>query len=382
MGKDFYAILGVGRDASLDDIKRSYRKLALKYHPDRNPGDKGAEEKFKGYAEAYEVLSDPEKRRLFDAYGEEGLSARGVSHGFGGFEDIFSAFGDIFGDLGFGFGGFGRAGSRQRVRRGRDLRHEISVTLGEVATGSARKIKVRKPVPCPECSGRGAKADDIQTCSTCQGRGSVTRVLRQGFTTIQSTAGCPDCGGAGRQIKKPCRQCSGEGMTRAEKVVEIEVPPGVEDGQQIRVDGEGEEVADGVPGDLYIVLREEEDPLFERRGVDLFAPLRIDLMTAVEGGEVGFSGPDGSDLTVEVEEGAQSGAVKVVRGKGLPVLGRRGARGDLYFQVWVTTPKGLSSDQKASLRETLGGAADGNGDENHHRGWKDWLQALFGGHGG
>ena len=171
-------------------------------------------------------------------------------------------------------------------------------------------------------------------------------------------------------------------MTRAEKVVEVEIPPGVEEGQQIRLEGEGEEVADGIPGDLYIVLREEEHPLFERRGVDLFAPLRIDLMTAVEGGRVNVAGPDGGDLTVDVEEGAQSGAVKTLRGKGLPVLGRRSARGDLYFQVWVTTPRGLSSDQRTALREALGENADGSGEENHHKGWKDWLQALFGGHGG
>ncbi|MBE0617039.1 MAG: J domain-containing protein, partial [Proteobacteria bacterium] len=271
MGKDYYTILGVGREASAEEVKKAYRKLALQYHPDRNPGDKGAEERFKGCAEAYEVLSDPEKRRLYDAYGEEGLSARGVHHGFGGFEDIFSTFGDIFGNLGFGF----RAGPQRRVRRGRDLRHELAVTLAEVMRGAERKIRVRKPAPCPECGGSGAaSASDIRTCSACQGRGSVTQMLRQGFTTFQTSRPCGECGGTGKRIERLCGRCEGEGMVRVEKTVEVRIPPGVEDGQQLRLDGEGEEVAGGVPGDLYIVLREEEHPLYERRGADLFGPLR------------------------------------------------------------------------------------------------------------
>ncbi|GAB4261509.1 MAG: molecular chaperone DnaJ [Deferrisomatales bacterium] len=377
MGKNYYEILGVDRGASRDEIKRAYRKLALQYHPDRNPGDKQAEETFKLCAEAYEVLSDPEKRRLYDAYGEEGLNSRGVSHGFRGFEDIFSAFGDIFGDLGLGFG-FGPGRGRPRVRRGRDLRHQITVTLEEVARGATRKIKVKKPAPCAACGGSGAASvDDIRTCSTCQGRGAVTRVLRQGFATIQSTSPCPDCGGAGKRIDKLCPRCEGRGVRRVEKVVEIHVPPGVEDGQQIRVEGEGEEIADGVPGDLYIVLREEEHPLYERRGADLLAPLRVDLLTAVEGGEVEVPGPDGEPVAVELEAGVQSGTVKVLEGRGLPVLGRPGRRGNLYFQTWVTTPTGLSAKQRQALREALGESAGAPAGD--HKGWKEWLHTLFGG---
>lgn len=380
MGKDYYAALGVRRDASREAVKKAYRKLALQYHPDRNPGDREAEEKFKACAEAYEVLADPEKRRLYDAYGEEGLNARGVHHGFRGFEDIFSSFGDIFGDLGFGFGG---QRPRRRVRRGRDLRHEISVNLGEVLHGATRKIRVRKPAPCPDCGGSGAAgADHIRTCPVCQGRGAVTRVLRQGFTTIQSTQPCPECAGAGKKVDKPCDRCSGEGMVRAERTVEVAVPPGVEDGQQMRVEGEGEEVAGGVPGDLYIVLREEEHPLYERRGADLLAPLRVGLLTAVEGGTVEVPGPDGEALSVSLEEGVQSGSVKVLEGQGMPVLGRPGTRGNLYFQVWVSIPQELTAGQKQALRDALEGCPDcPPDDEPHHRGWKEWLHALFGGAG-
>lgn len=376
MGKDYYAILGVKSDASADEIKKAYRKAALQHHPDRNAGDKAAEEKFKACSEAYEVLGDAQKRQLFDTYGEEGLTARGVHHGFRGFEDIFSNFADIFGDAGFSFGG-GR--QRPRVRKGRDLSHELTVTLEEVAKGSVRKIKVRKPAPCPECGGTGAaSAEAIQTCPGCQGRGVVTRVMKQGFATFQSTGPCPQCGGAGKRIKEVCAHCSGEGTVRVEKVVEIQIPPGVEDGQQMRVEGEGEEVANGVPGDLYIVLREEEHPVFERRGADLFAPLRVELMTAVEGGTTELAGPDGEPLRIKLEEGIQSGVVKVIEGKGLPVLGRRGLSGNLYLQVWVSTPNGLTAEQKVGLRNALAGIPCGSPSDAHHKGWKEWLGALFG----
>jgi molecular chaperone DnaJ len=376
MGKDYYGALGVGRDASPDEIKKAYRKLALQHHPDRNPGNREAEEKFKVLAEAYEVLSDPEKRRLYDAYGEEGLQARGVHHGFRGFEDIFSAFGDIFGDLGFGFGP--RPG--RRVRRGRDLRHEMGVTLEEVALGATRKIKVRKPAPCPDCAGSGAASPaDVRPCESCGGRGAVTQVLRQGFATFQTTQPCPACGGAGKRIERACGRCEGQGVYRAEKVVEVRIPAGVEEGQQLRVEGEGEEVADGVPGDLYIVLREEEHSLYERRGADVFAPLRVDFLRAVEGGSVEIPAPDGSALRVDIAEGEQSGTVKVLEGKGLPVLGRRRTRGNVYLQVWVATPSGLDREQKKALRRIVEGLPPCE-DGPAHGGWKEWIQALFGGH--
>ncbi|MHB8765687.1 MAG: DnaJ C-terminal domain-containing protein, partial [Deferrisomatales bacterium] len=271
---------------------------------------------------------------------------------------------------------------RRRVAPGRDLRHELRVTLAEVARGATRKIKVRKPAPCPDCGGSGAAGPEhIRTCATCGGRGAVTRVLRQGFTAIQSTAPCPDCGGAGKRIVKPCAGCDGRGVTRVEDVVEVRIPAGVEDGQQMRIEGRGEEIAGGVPGDLYIVLREEEHPGFERRGADLFAPLRVDLLTAVEGGTVTVAGADGEPLEVAIEEGVQSGTVKTLKGRGLPVLGHPGVRGSLFLQVWVATPTGLPAAQKKKLRKVLEGAPDLCADDPHHGGWKDWLRALFGGPG-
>lgn len=377
MGKDYYAILGVSREASAGEIKKAYRKLALQYHPDRNPGDREAEERFKACAEAYEILGDAEKRRLYDAYGEEGLSARGVPHGFRGFEDIFSAFGEIFGAAGF------RSGSRRRVPRGRDLRHELTITLADVARGATKKIRVRKPAVCPECAGSGAASPgDVRTCPACGGQGAVTQVLRQGFTTFQTTRPCGECAGTGRRIAVPCAHCGGRGAVRTEKVVEVRIPPGVEDGQQLRLDGEGEEVPGGLPGDLYILLREEEHPLYERRGADLFAPLRVDLLRAVEGGESSLPGPDGEPVSVELEPEVQAGTVKVLKGKGLPVLGRGGARGDLYLQVWVETPRGLDRKQVKALRKLLEGLPLCEEEPAPHRGWKDWLQALFGGRPG
>lgn len=377
MGKDYYATLGVSREAAPEDIKKAYRKLALQYHPDRNPGNREAEERFKACAEAYEVLGDPEKRRLYDAYGEEGLSARGVPHGFRGFEDIFSAFGEIFGGAGF------RASSRRRVPRGRDLRHELTITLADVARGASKKVRVRKPAVCPACAGSGAaSAADVRACPACGGRGAVTQVLRQGFTTFQTTRPCGECAGTGRRIAVPCARCGGTGAVRAEKVVEVRIPPGVEDGQQLRLEGEGEEVPGGVPGDLYILLREEEHPLYERRGADLFAPLRVDLLRAVEGGEVSLPGPDGEPILVKLEPEIQAGTVKVLKGKGLPVLGRGASRGDLYLQVWVETPRGLDRKQVNALRKLLDGLPLCAEEPAQHRGWKDWIQALFGGRPG
>ncbi|PLX38922.1 MAG: molecular chaperone DnaJ [Deltaproteobacteria bacterium] len=378
MGKDFYKILGVERSASIEVIKKAYRKKAMELHPDRNPGNKEAEEGFKACAEAFEVLSDENKRRMYDQYGEEGLNSHGMHHGFGDVGDIFSAFGDIFGDIFGGMGGFG--GSARRQRRGRNLAHEISVSLKEVIKGGKRKIKVRKPAPCEACEGSGAaNPEDVERCETCGGRGVVTRVIRQGFATFQTSGACQDCNGAGKRIKEPCVDCGGSGMARIEKVVEIEIPPGIESGQQIRMRGEGEEIPDGPPGDLYISFREEENDKFERRGVDLFSPLYIDLTTAVNGGTVEFEGADGETLKVKLDEGEQSGKVKKLRGEGVPLINRKHARGDLFLQIWVRTPTGLSKESKKQLAKLLEGQPLCSDGGHEHKGWKEYLRDLFGG---
>jgi len=374
MGKDYYAVLGVEKTATVDEIKRCYRKQAMQYHPDRNPGDKESEEKFKLCAEAYEVLCDSEKRRLYDAYGVEGLDSRGMHHGFGGFEDIFSAFSDIFGDM-----GFGGMGGRQRARRGRDLRHEISISLEEVVQGGKRKIKVRKPAPCDKCKGSGAETpNDIKTCPACNGRGVVTRVLRQGFATFQTSAPCNECRGIGKKIEKECAECEGEGQVRVERMIEVSIPAGVESGQQLRVRGAGEEIASGEPGDLYISFLVEENDKFERRGADLFSPLRIDLMTAVEGGAVEMECPDAKPLKVKLEAGVQSGSVKTIRGRGVPLVDRPHHRGDLHLQILVKTPTGLAKEQKKKLGKLLAGLpVCENETKNEEKGWKEWLHGLF-----
>lgn len=376
MGKDYYAILGVDKNASADDIKRAYRKQALQYHPDRNPGDKEAEEKFKQCAEAYEVLNDAEKRKMFDAYGEEGLNSRGMHHGFGGFQDIFSAFSDIFGDM-----AFGGMGGRQRPRRGRDLRHEIHITLEEVVQGSKRKIKVRKPAPCEKCEGSGAETPaDVKTCAACNGRGMVTKILRQGFATFQTQGPCNECGGQGRIIEKRCPDCKGEGQVRVERIVEVAIPPGIETGQQLRVRGGGEEIANGEPGDLYIAVIEDESDQFERRGLDLFSPLRVDLLTAIQGGSVELPTPDGKSVKVKLEAGVQSGTVKTLHGKGVPNLNRPSHRGDLHLQVLVRTPTGLDKDKKKKLAALLEGDASKEEEAKSgecQKGWKEWLHGLF-----
>lgn len=376
MGKDYYAILEVERGSSLEEIKKAYRKQALKHHPDRNPGDKEAEEKFKLCAEAYEVLSDEQKRRLYDTYGEEGLDSRGMHHGFGGFQDIFSAFSDIFGDLGFG-GSMGR-----RRRKGRDIRHEISVSLEEVVQGGKRKIKVKKPAPCEKCEGSGAETkNDVEECSACKGRGMVTRVIRQGFATFQTSGACPDCGGQGKKIKKHCPECKGEGQVRVERILDVSVPPGIEDGMQVRLRGGGEEIADGESGDLYIAMHVEESENFERRGMDLYAPLRISLKKALEGGTVEMDGPDGKPVKVKLEAGIQSGTVKTFGGRGVPNVNNPGYRGDLHLQVLVRTPEGLEKEKKKELMAllySLPDKDDGKKMAESPKGWKEWINGIFG----
>lgn len=352
--RDYYEVLGVGRDASTQEIKRAYRKLAVQYHPDRNPGDPTAEEKFKEAAEAYSVLNNSEKRARYDRFGHAGMG----NTGFGGFNPAeFSDFADILGDF-FGFGdvfGGGRGRSRSRIRRGADLRYNLQIKFEEAVRGVNTKIKIPKLETCAACDGTGANPDTgLSTCSTCGGQGQLR--YQQGFFSISKS--CSQCGGSGRVIRDPCRKCQGNGRIQREKVLELRIPAGVDNGSRLRVAGEGEPgVQGGPPGDLYVVLSVEEHPFFERHGNDLLCSLPISFSQAALGAELEVPTIDGRDQ-VRVPEGTQTGTTFRLKGKGVPALNGRG-RGDQFVKVTVVTPRKLSREQ----RELFQNLADISGDE-------------------
>ncbi|MBU0551100.1 molecular chaperone DnaJ [Myxococcota bacterium] len=346
MAKDFYERLGVARDADASTIKKAYRKLAMQYHPDRNPGDKDAEEQFKSVSEAYEVLSDDSKRQIYDRYGEEGLRGQGYS-GFSGSsaEDIFSHFGDIFGDL-FGFGG----GGRRRQRRGADLRTDVQLTLEECLSGLEKELDVEHQVPCAACEGSGAEPGTKPArCPTCNGRGQVA--VGHGFITMSTT--CPKCSGRGEHIAHPCRKCRGAGRQQERKKVTVKIPAGVDHGVKLRLTGQGEPANEpgAPPGDLYVVLHVKEHPVFERHEADLVAELKVDMVTACLGGEVDFKHLDGVEEKVKIKAGTQPNTVLRQRGRGMPYInGRRGV-GDLHLAIKVEIPTKLSRKQKKLLAQ-------------------------------
>jgi molecular chaperone DnaJ len=364
--RDYYEILGVSRDASPDDLKKAYRRLALKYHPDKNPGDKAAEEQFKEAAEAYAVLSDPAKRQRYDQFGRAGL---GGQPGFSGFDqEIFGDFGDILGSL-FGLGGmFG--GGRRGPQAGRDLRYDLELRFEQAAAGLEAPIVVPRLSRCTTCRGTGAKGKDgIKTCATCRGRGQVA--FQQGFFTIART--CSTCGGTGRRIVAPCPTCSGQGRVRSEASITVRVPAGVDDGMRLRLSGEGEASPDGgPPGDLYVVLHVAEHPVFRRDGAQLLCEIPVSFAQAALGTTVRIPLIGGGEQELDVEPGTQSGTVLRVRGKGLPSLDRSG-RGDLHVTIRVKTPKSLSAEQ----RELLTKLADLDGDETAERGLFDRVKDIF-----
>jgi molecular chaperone DnaJ len=344
MKQDYYEILGVERNAPTEEIKKCYRKLAMQYHPDRNPGDKAAEEKFKEAAEAYEVLSDGEKRQIYDRYGHEGLSGTGF-RGFSGVDDIFSSFSDIFGDI-FGFGG-SRTRSRSAARPGADLRYDMEISFMEAAFGTSRDIDVEKFETCRECNGSGsAPGTTPEVCSRCRGRGQVTQT--SGFFSISTT--CPQCRGEGHVITDPCRACRGTGRSRTRKIVSVKIPAGVEAGSRLRLRGEGEQGEFGGPyGDLYVFLNVKPHEIFQRSGVDVFCRITISFIQASLGATIEVPTLNGNEK-LKIPKGTQPGKIFRLKGKGIPHL-RGYGKGDEIIETVVTIPTDLNRKQEALLKE-------------------------------
>ena len=361
--KDYFRILGVSRDASEEEIKKSYRKIAMLYHPDRNPGSKEAEEKFKLASEAYEVLRDPEKREIYDRYGIEGLKGTGFT-GFTGFDDIFSAFGDIFED----FFGFGSPYKRTaRARQGADLRYDLKISFYEAAFGIETEIDIPKNATCEECNGTGAKPGTYPTqCPNCKGTGQVTR--SQGFFTISTT--CSQCHGDGKFIPHPCKECRGAGKVRKNKKIQIKIPPGVDMGSKLRIRGEGEPGERGGPsGDLFIFIYVEPHDFFLREGDDIVCQIPISFPQAALGAEMEIPTLNGKK-TISIPKGTESGEIFRIKGEGFPKLKGYG-RGDQLVQVIVKTPKNLTKRQEEILREF----EEASGRKEKEEGWRKLFRA-------
>ena len=350
--RDYYEVLDISKNASKEEIKKAYRKKALQFHPDKNPDNKEAEEKFKEAAEAYEVLSDDQKKARYDQYGHAGMG--NGAGGFGGgmtMEDIFSSFGDIFGDA-FGFGGFGSSRRRSRtVSKGSNLRVKVKLTLSEIATGVEKKIKVKKYVPCDACHGTGAKdGSGHNTCPTCRGTGHVTRISNTFLGQMQTTGICSTCGGDGKVIKEKCPACYGEGIVKSDEVIKINIPPGVGEGMQLSVSGKGNAARrGGVNGDLLVLIEEEKHPDLIRDGNDLLYNLFISITDAALGAHVEIPTLDGK-VKIKIEPGTQPGKILRLRSKGIPDVNGYG-KGDLLVSINVWIPKNLSSDEKKTLQK-------------------------------
>ncbi|MEG0518980.1 MAG: molecular chaperone DnaJ [Bacteroidales bacterium] len=357
--RDYYEVLGVDKSASADEIKKAYRKMAIKYHPDKNPGDKQSEENFKEAAEAYDVLSTPEKKQRYDQFGHAGMG--GAASSGGGFsgagfsmDDIFSQFGDIFGGhFGGGFGGFGGGGRSHgpRVQRGSDIRIRVKLTIKEVMTGTEKKIKINKLVLCPDCGGRGALSNaDVKTCDHCHGSGVVTQVMQTMFGQMQSQGVCPKCKGTGSIITKPCPKCHGEGLVKDSEEISFKIPAGVAQGMQLTVQGKGNAAkSGGINGDLLVVIEEEQDKELQRDGNDLIYSLFLSVPDAILGTNAEIPAVSGK-LRIKIDPGTQSGKILRLRGKGVPDINGYGA-GDLlvYVQVWM--PKNLTSEEKVQIEK-------------------------------
>lgn len=345
--RDYYEVLEVSKTASADEIRRAYKKLAIKYHPDKNPGDKEAEEKFKEAAEAYEVLSDDKKRSQYDQFGHEAPGGFGGGQGFSSFEDIFSHFGDIFGDFGFG-GGRARSRGRPSPPRGNDLQVRVALSLKEIATGTTKKIKIKRQAHCGTCSGKGGTG--VATCNTCQGSGQVRQVSQSLFGQMVNVSTCPECGGTGQSISNRCNQCTGSGLERKEDTIEIKIPAGVAEGNYLKLRGEGDAGSRGGPhGDIIVLISEKKDEFFTRKDADLECTLDVPITRLVLGGTVRVPTIE-NEVKIKIAAGTQPGRKFRLRDKGLPHLNSSG-RGDIYVTVNARIPTNLSSKEKSLYEE-------------------------------
>jgi molecular chaperone DnaJ len=347
--RDYYEVLGVGKDASPEEIKKAYRKTAIKYHPDKNPGDNQAEEMFKEAAEAYEVLSNPDKRARYDRFGHQANGYEGA--GFNNMEDIFSHFGDIFGNSGFGdIFGRGASGGR-RVRKGTNLRIKLKLTLEEIAAGAEKKVKVKRHIACEHCSGTGAKGGTaFSDCQTCGGTGQVRRVVNTMLGQMVSTATCHACDGEGRRINERCTHCGGDGIRLEEEVISIKIPAGVEEGMQLSMSGKGNfPPRGGVAGDLLILIEEAEHPHLKREGQNVHYELYVSFVDAVLGTSLEVPTIDGR-VKINVEPGTQSGKILRLRGKGVRDVNGYSV-GDQLIHVNIWTPKQISKEERSILEK-------------------------------
>ncbi len=378
--RDYYEILGVSKNADKSEIKKAYRKVAVKYHPDKNPGDKEAEEKFKEAAEAYEVLSDDEKRAKYDRFGHSAFDGAGGFGGGGGMtvEDIFSHFGDIFGDMGFGgFGGFGRStSSRKRVSKGTNIRIRVKLSLKDILYGTTKKVKVRKHVKCSYCNGTGAENNEVETCSTCNGRGQVIRVQNTFLGQMQTSSVCPSCHGQGTIIKHKCSHCHGEGIVKGEEIVHVNVPAGVSEGMQMKLGGKGNAARrGGINGDLIVIFEEEEHPELIRDENDLLYNLHISFPDAALGTSAEIPAID-NKVKIKIPPGTQSGKILRLRGKGLPSYGTYG-KGDILVKVNVWTPTNLTKEEKRILEKLKDSSNFTPNPESEDKSFFDRVKNMF-----